>query len=288
MFEKVLFPTDFSGHAERTFECIGEIPGVREIYLLHIIDATHPSKHGWTHGPHIVNSRIYLEEKKKYLEDLGLQVTAKVEVITEGDVYQTILDTAEKEQVSLILMSARGKNPLAGLLLGSVSAKVIRHAAASVLIMRYKLVEKLEGEKFEKFCPMIFSNVLFPTDFSAPAERALAGLKKIGCIRNLVLLNVVNKGESEEEITANVKNARESLAHIRDDLARTFFSVQEHVRVGDPPGQIISTAEDYDASLIALCPQGEGTLKKLLLGSTTSAVIRAASRPVLIMRPGNP
>ena len=97
MFEKVLFPTDFSEYAQKTLECIGEIPGIKELMLLHIVDATHPSKRGWTHGPHIENAKILMEEKKEYIESLGLKVKTKVDVITVGEVYREILENAEKE-----------------------------------------------------------------------------------------------------------------------------------------------------------------------------------------------
>ena len=147
MFEKVLFPTDFSEYAQKTLECIGEIPGVKELVLLHVVDATHPSKHGWTHGPHIENTKILMDEKKEYLDSLGLKVKTKVDVITEGEVYRAILENAEKEKVSLIVMGARGKSQIKDLLLGSVSTKVVRHAKTKLLIMRYKLVEELEGSK---------------------------------------------------------------------------------------------------------------------------------------------
>jgi nucleotide-binding universal stress UspA family protein len=53
MFEKVLFPTDFSEYAEKTLDCISEIPGTKEVVLLHVVDATHPSKRGLAQGPHI-------------------------------------------------------------------------------------------------------------------------------------------------------------------------------------------------------------------------------------------
>ena len=102
MFEKVLFATDFSEYAQKTLECIGEIPGVKEVTLLHVVDATHPSKHGWTHGPHVENAKLLMEEKKEYLANLGLRVKTKVDVITEGDISREILNTAEKENSSLI------------------------------------------------------------------------------------------------------------------------------------------------------------------------------------------
>jgi nucleotide-binding universal stress UspA family protein len=284
MFEKVLFPTDFSEYAQKTLECIGEIPGIKELMLLHIVDATHPSKHGWTHGPHIENAKILMGEKKEYLESLGLKVKTTVDVITEGEVYREILGTAEKEQVSLIVMGARGKSPIKDLLLGGVSSKVVRHAKTNLLIMRYKLAEGLEGKKYEKFCPLIFSKVLLPTDFSEPAGKTISFMKNIKGIGEFVLLNVINRGETEEEIEENVKEAKNRLGDIKKELGRAGFMVKDHVRVGNIPEEIISTAEDEDVSLIAMSPHGKGWFKELLVGSTSCAVVRRANRPVLVVR----
>lgn len=284
MFGKVLFPTDFSEYAQKTLECIGEIPGVKELVLLHIVDATHPSKRGWTHGPHIENAKILMEEKKEYLENIGLKVRTKVDVITEGEVYRTILENADKEKVSLIVMGARGKSSIKDILLGSVSTNVVRHAKTNLLIMRYKLVEELEGVKHEKFCPMIFSKVLLPTDFSEPAGKTISFMKEIKDIKEMDLLNVVSKGETEEEIEENVKEAKSNLGDIKGELVRAGLNVKDHVRVGNVPEEIISTAEDNDVSLIAMSPHGKGWLKELLVGSTTCAVARRANRPVLVVR----
>ena len=166
MFEKVLFATDLSEYAQKTLECIGEIPGVKEVVVLHVVDATHPSKHGWLHGQHIEDARIHLEEHKEHLESIGLKVKTKVEVITEGGVSHSILETVAEEKVSLVVMNAHGKSLIKGLLLGSVALDILRHAKTDVLLMRYKLVESLEGEKLQKFCDKIFSKVVYPTDFS--------------------------------------------------------------------------------------------------------------------------
>jgi len=284
MFEKVLFPTDFSEYAQKTLECIGDIPGIKELVLLHIVDATHPSKRGWTHGPHIENAKILMEEKKEYIESLGLKVKTEVDVITEGEVYREILDAANKEKVSLIVMGARGKSPIKDLLLGSTSTNVVRHAKTNLLIMRYKLVEDLEGIKHEKFCPMIFSKVLLPTDFSEPAGKTTSFMKEIKNIQEIVLLNVVNKGETSEEIEENVNEAKSKLGNIKSELAQAGFAVKDHVRVGNLPEEIISTADDEDVSLIALSPHGKGWFKELLVGSTTCAVVRRAKRPVFVVR----
>ncbi len=150
MFEKVLLPTDFSGDARNLLACIGDIPGVHEVILLHIVDATHPPKGGRTHDQEIENARVILAENKAFLENLGLTVQIKIDVIvsmiTQGDVPHAILETAMDENVSLIMMGARGKNPIQSILLGSVSASVIRQATTNVLLMRYPS-EKGTGEK---------------------------------------------------------------------------------------------------------------------------------------------
>ncbi len=284
MFEKVLFPTDFSANAHKTLECIGEIPGVKEVVLLHVVDATHPSKHGWIHGPHVEDAKIRLEEYKEHLESLGLKITSKVDIITAGDISQSILETAEKENVSLIALNAHGKSLIKGLLLGSVPLSVMRHAKTDVLLMRYKLAESLEGEKLEKFCEKIFSKVFYPTDFSEPALEALSFVKNLKGVEEIGLVHVVTKGETEEEIEANVQEAKKMLENIKDELSGADFKVRDYVRVGNPAEEICSVAEDEDASLIAMSSHGKGWFKELLLGHTTFDVIKNTKRPVLVVR----
>lgn len=282
MYEKILFPTDFSEYVKKTLECIGDIPKVKDVVLLHVIDATHLSKHGWTHGQHIEDARIRLEEQKRHLESLGLRVETYVETITEGSIPDVILKIADDEKVSLIVMNAKGNSLIKGLLLGSTSLGVIRCAKTDVLVMRHKLVESLEGEKFEKFCPRILSKVLCPTDFSKPAEDTLSFIKDMEGIQEIVLVNVVTKGDTTEEIDTNVLEAKKRLDEIKEKFAG--LKVENHIRVGHPAEEICSLAEDEDVSLIAMSSHGKSWLDELLLGDTVFDVIKIAKRPVLIIR----
>ncbi len=138
----------------------------------------------------------------------------------------------------------------------------MRRAKTNLLIMRYKLAEGLEGNKYEKFCPLIFSKVLLPTDFSEPAGEAISTIK---------------------EIEENVNEASKKLNDIKEEIGEGF-NVKCHVRVGNPIEVIISTSEDDDVSLIAMSTHGKGWLRELLVGSTTCAVVRRANRPVLVVR----
>ncbi len=284
MFEKVLFATDLSVYAHKTLECIADIPCIKEVVLLHAVDASHPSKHGWIYGPQIEETKIRLEEQKEFLESLGLEAKLKVDVITEGNISHAILKTADEENVSLIVMNAHGKSLIKGLLLGSVALDVMRHAKTDVLLMRYKLVESLDAEKLQIFCDKIFSKVVYPTDFSKPAEKALSLLRELDSIEEIELVHVITKGETEEEIESNIQIAKKKLDSIKAELGNIGFHVKEHVRVGSPAREICSVAEDEDASLIAMSSHGKGWIKELLLGDTAFDVVKNTKRPVLVVR----
>jgi len=284
MFEKVLLPTDFSADSERVLGYVKDIPGIREVILLHVVDATRQSVKGWTHGPQIENAKILLEENRQALEKGGVRAEVAIETnvntITQGDIPLTILEKADTENVSLIMMGARGKNTIQNILLGSVSASVIRNATCPVLLMRFP-PESHAGEKR----PALFSRILVPVDFSEPSRFTLSLLKDFPQAGQVILLHVVDKGESEEEIQAGMKEAKEKLALIEKDLAGAGFAVESFVHVGYPPDEIHATAVRSNVTLILMSPRGEGwtrEIRTLFLGSTTSAVIRRANRPVLI------
>jgi len=284
MFGKVLVPTDFSEYAKKTIVCLTRIPGIHEIVLLHVFDATHYTKHGWTHQAHVENARIKLEEEKKFLEHLGFVVKVTVDVITSGDISTAILRKADCENVSSIIIGSRGRSLVKGLLLGSVSADILRHGKTDLLIFRHSLAGDLEGTAFSRFCPGIFTRVLFPTDFSEPARKALLSLKKIEGLGEVHLLHVVTKGETHKEIEVNVQDATKKLEDIKTDLTGAGITVKTNIRLGRPTDEILILADAEDISLILMSSHGKGLLTELLVGSTTLGVAIHANRPLMVIR----
>lgn len=53
-----------------------------------------------------------------------------------GDIAQTILDVADKGDIDLIIMGSHGRGAVKGVLLGSVSSKVIAQASIPVTVVR--------------------------------------------------------------------------------------------------------------------------------------------------------
>jgi len=60
--------------------------------------------------------------------------------------------------------------------------------------------------------------------------------------------------------------------------------VARRLVVGHPTEEIARAAETYGADLLVLGARGLGTLKRLLLGSVSDAILRSAQRAVLIVR----
>ncbi|MFZ2473063.1 MAG: universal stress protein [Methanothrix sp.] len=280
MFEKVLIPTDFSNHAENVIECIGEIPGVKEVVLLNVV-ARPAITRFWDPVAEVKLAEKRLSEMKSAVKIPGVSVKVKAVTVLEGEVASAIQRVAEDENVSLVAMGARGKSLIRSVLLGSASRNVLRYGNTHLLIMRYR---DLEGADQNRHCEKIFAKVLFPTDFSQPAEAALSFLKGLPGIGELLLLNVVSKGETEEEIEANVVQAKQKINELFLELSKEGISVKAQVVVGHPVEAIRYEAEMQDVSLIAMSSQGAVAIKKGRIGSTAYDVANSASRPVLILR----
>jgi nucleotide-binding universal stress UspA family protein len=280
MFEKVLVPMDFSKDAKRLVECIGDIPGIKEVLLLNVVGRD-PLARVWDPVAEVKEAEKRLMEEKSVIKDPGLSVRVKAVSVLEGEVASAIQKVAEEEKVSLVAMGARGKSRIRSFLLGSISRNVLRFGDTHLLIMRYKAVK---GGGMEKFCERIFAKVLFPTDFSQPAEAALSFLKGMSGIGELILLNAVSKGETDEEINANVADATAKINEITKDLERSGMKVTSKVVVGHPVDVIHSEAEKEDVSLIAMSSQGAVAIRRGRIGSTAYDVANMARRPVLILR----
>ena len=286
MFEKVLFPTDFSEFSYRMLDCITQLPGIREIVLLHIIDATHPSLHGWTREPERELARTVMEELRKTLVGRGVPAGTYVEVITEGDMHQKILAIAEREEPSLVVMGTHQKTPFDVLLHGSVSYDMLHSLDIHVLIMRQSDTEDADDQVPGDLCRMILSKVLVTTDLSENSVAMLSLVRGIPGIGEIHILHVVPEGACREETEEQTGRAREELGKIRQDLEQAGIRAGTHLRVADPAAGIREVAEGIDASLIIMGAHRKGWAGEYLIRSNIHEVVKKAKRPVLILRPG--
>jgi nucleotide-binding universal stress UspA family protein len=285
MFTKILFPTDFSGYAKKTLECIAGFPGVKEVVLLHIIEETRSPRGGGEIGTALFQEgKQDLREEKHHLESLAAGIRVTTIVRTSSDTAWAIAKTADEEGASLIVIGARGRGVLEGISLGSVSHAVLRRSRVSVLIMRHKVVEGLSGKTYEMFCPRILSRVLCPVDFSRYSGLAVSLLGGTPGVGEVILLHVVAHGESTEEIDERAREATARLQVMGEWLTCKGIKVRRIVRKGDPAGEIPKAADEVEASLIWISSYGRGWFQEMLVGSTARNVAMAAKQPIIVIR----
>jgi nucleotide-binding universal stress UspA family protein len=73
-------------------------------------------------------------------------------------------------------------------------------------------------------------------------------------------------------------------ASAAQELAAAGRAVESEVRVGDPAGEIVAVATEWDADLVAMGTHGRSGIQRILLGSVARNVIQQAPCSVLVTR----
>jgi nucleotide-binding universal stress UspA family protein len=142
MFTKILVPCDGSPHSHRALQVAADLAKCTQaaIHVVHAYERL-PShlggsyfrdelRHVLVDAVEIVDGAIAL------IEDQGIRVTSDV---LEGPPAEMILRLADTDQFDLIVMGSRGLGQVEGLLLGSVSDRVLHHAKVPVMIVRQEV-----------------------------------------------------------------------------------------------------------------------------------------------------
>ncbi|MFA5347296.1 MAG: GNAT family N-acetyltransferase [Methanoregula sp.] len=291
MFRRVLVATDFSQYADRTLDCIGEIPGMEELFLIHVVSGSpvpeSPSVFTRSHARPEEPAERMLAEKGRYLEEMtGITVKTILAGENGSDIPGTIIKTANNENISLIVMGARGKSLFRGLLLGSVSEGVIARAGIDVLVMRFRGLGENDDTQLEKFCTNVFFHVLCPVDFSKPSEKTLEYLKTLGFIRKVTVLHVADVQRPALDKNQQIQDPERQLGTITADLLQHGIKVTSMSRSGNPVSEICRVADEQDVSLILMARYGKSDYaKNIPLGHVAAGVAAKAQRPLFILSP---
>jgi nucleotide-binding universal stress UspA family protein len=286
MFKKVLFPTDFSEPAKSELDCITSIPGIQEIIVLHVIKQyAIPMGVETVESLEIQATEKYLHEAKIYIASLNPAIRVTLDETTSADIAGAILERAERHQVNLIVIHANIKGIIAGMFMRSVHTKVLcRISRINVMVMPGKLVRSLTGKAYEKFCPMIFSRILCPTNFSEFSLKttALAGtMKGVG---EIIILHVVLTSDPGKYPDEAVKTAQERTKALCDQLNEQGIKSRSIVVTGNPEDEIGRIADEEDVSLIWMRSAGKGCLHDFFFGSMVHSVALHSTRPVMVIR----
>ncbi len=145
LFEKILFPTDFSELANTALDYAREFVDKygSELHCLHVVDDAY--QYWSAMGPESIpigpptddlmelgrnRMNTFVEE---HLTGLSRE---PVKAVTMGRPFAEIISYARAHDIDLIVMGTHGRGEIAHVLLGSTTEKVVRKAGCAVLTVR--------------------------------------------------------------------------------------------------------------------------------------------------------
>ncbi|WEL21612.1 universal stress protein [Halorhabdus sp. BNX81] len=276
MVDRVLFPTDGSAGAMSTLEHALDLAADHDasVHVLTVQDEKTAADLEEPAGTELV------ELAADRVRERGLD---PVTAIRSGRPYQRILEYADAEDVDLIVMPTHGRTGLERLLLGSVTARVIRLADVPVLTacpdaeLRYP-----------------YRRVLVPTDGSRSARAALDVAVTLASVADVPLtaLSVVEPSRHDANVRSTASRDRmDERAH---DAVEAAGEVAREASISDVSTTVVrgssvhAEIDSYVAAnpidLIVVGTHGRTGIDRYLFGGVTEKLVRTADVPVLTVR----
>lgn len=258
VFKKVLIPTDLSWASAAASERIGEVPGIREVILLHIRTSE---------GSRFDDQPLW--DMEKIMRNQGISVEVMIVEYDEASIPERILDIASTEGVDLIAMGVRDPGLLRNLFSGNVAATVLRDARTHVLVVP----RSMNGNE------PIFSRLLAPTDLSSMASEVRSILKEIDSDGTGAILHVIGPSETIKE-----QDVMDRLTALLATLSPTGREIRSLIRRGDPARTICAVADEIRATAVIIPRIGKrDAAGRATLGSVTAGVVECIKPPVLVL-----
>ena len=295
---RILAPSDFSPLAEEAcslaarlanrleaglvvFHAIPLLDLTREMQAMKrrtresILDDTREHLRGWTEA-------AVPGEWRRFL---GIEAQVAV-----GDPAQEI--AAAAGGADLIVMATHGRSGIGHLVMGSVTAAVLRTARVPVLALRAGQADRpLTAVK----------RILWATDLTPTSAAAWGYALLLADVlaAEVYLLHVVSAAKvvggpdlpvplPGEWLEAELAARDRDLATMQEEVGARRLAARRKVAVGPPAATILAEAKAERADLIVMGTHGRRGLPHVLMGSVAEAVIRKAPCPVLAVQASSP
>ena len=304
MFRSILVPLDGSHFSEQSIPTAADLAAECDasLHLVHVHvprviypptpDATFPYEGVASGGL----DEEYRRGEIEYMDRLarGIENVPEEDLdtrVVDGRVSDAIREFVDESDVDLIVMASHGHTGVERLWFGSVTEALARGTTKPLLILR-----PVEGED-EPPSRIPIEHVLVALDGSDESEAILDPARALGQMgTKATLLFVVSEGSMfgaegfplpTHSLEILMDQADEYLESVAGDLEDDLGDVSIHVEIAPSPATgILDVAESLGVDLLAIGTHGRTGLRRALLGSVADKVLRAATRPVLLKKPG--
>jgi nucleotide-binding universal stress UspA family protein len=203
--------------------------------------------------------RAILEDATALLEKAG--VTDVTTRLRHGDIVEAVADVEGDARV--ILIGKRGEAAdFAKGHLGSNLERIVRASHKPVFVA---------SRAFQSI-----SKVLVAYDVGASAMKAVDHIARSRLFQGLAV-HVVNVGSASPEVTKGLADAKAM-------LKAAGIEAETSVLPGQPETALSKLVEEAQFDMLVMGAYGHSRIRSLIIGSTTTAMIRACKVPVVLMR----
>jgi nucleotide-binding universal stress UspA family protein len=203
--------------------------------------------------------KLLLAAALRHLRDAGIENASTLQ--QHGELVESVIRM--EETADLVVIGKRGQSAdFAKLHLGSSLERVIRGSIRPVLVASrsFQPIEKFliaydGGPSIEKAIRFAIDNPL---------------LKGLAC-------HILRAGRLDDKAAWFLNEAAEK-------LRSAGYAVTSEMIAGAPEETIASAVENHSANLLVMGAYGHSRIRQLMVGSTTTALIRTCRIPVLMFR----
>lgn len=295
MYDQIVIPVDGSDEsshaARRGLELARVFDGT--VYALHVVEqkALRLTETADEKTQLRERGETILEEIERLASELDYSVTTK---LTEGKPAVQISEYADEQDANLIVIGRQGMTGFGKRLLGGVTEQVLHQSDVPVFV-----VPGGDGipEKDAEY-----SRMLIPTDGSENAEAATPHGVAIAqhFDSTIHVLNVVDlqaaggvfdAGGLEKEFVERLEaRGREAVDRVADEIRNIASDVEIRTAVEratsyeNAAAGVRDYVEKTEIDLVVIGSHGRSNLKRQLLGSVASTVLRTVDVPVLVVK----
>ena len=224
----------------------------------------------------IVSRRVKLQERLSahHFE------TVHIDVVSHDSAKEYLGELASREETGLCMM-AHGRRPVPEMLIGSVTAGVVRRAHRPVYLC---------GPRYDSRAHQRVDVLAVCVDGSKLSEQILpyasALVKRLGA--RLQLLQVMDANGDRKPTVLGHTDIMESAylsAVARRVESEQALEVDWEVLHGDPAASIVSYLAGSHNTMLAMTTHGRSGLSQVVAGSVSHEVLHEPSCPVAVLRP---
>lgn len=252
--------------------------------LLHVINDVSLRAFGEIFHPADGHAVTIVERAERMLDELAPEATAGKRTALKvkcGQVLEEILSAADLSD--MLVIGARGWNPLRDLILGTTATRLLRKCKRPVMVVK----RPPRGP---------YRRVVVPVDFSPHSSASLRMAVLIAPRADIDVVNALDfpfegnlwladVGEKEiedyrEQVRRDALARMESLLKEVDGNRRNISSFVER---GDAARTVLSREEELGADLIVMGKHARSYAGEMLLGSVTRHVLSGSKSDVLVV-----